>query len=263
MKKFRDQKKNSLSRPKKKKKSLRASIKTGSAQLSAYFRSYVHKDGGEYHSSIFRILKAMLNPQKVLYPGCHRHITPSLFFSTVDYIDCDPKVGKLYTDPKALAYVEENKEYKEETVINFDCKDFNANIGFAGSYDLLISLSAGFVSTPCERYLKEKGYLFVNDAHSDASTAYLNENFKLVGMYDRTKEKFDDDSAILAGCFHTKDGKKLTKAHVEKGAKDAKFKRSLGLLSESMFYLFQKNTGNVEDSTKKRKRKANARSSKP
>lgn len=212
-----------------------------SPQLSAYFRSYAKKEGSEdSHVRIFRALKGKTKARTVLYPGCHRHITPSFFFPNVHYVDSDSKVSNLYTDPKTLTFVKDHKEYPEDPDIKFSCKDFTSKIAKPKSVDLLISLSAGIISKPCGQYVKPGGYLFVNDSHSDARTVYLDSRFKLVSVYDESRDFFDDDPDALTKYFHTKDGKEITRKMILEGIKNPRAKRLLQLTAEKGFYLFQR-----------------------
>lgn len=36
------------------------------------------------------------SPFRVLYPGCHRHLTPLFFFPDITFVDVDSKIGGLY-----------------------------------------------------------------------------------------------------------------------------------------------------------------------
>lgn len=212
-----------------------------SKQFSAYFRSYVRGDAVEDdHVPLFRALQAELTIKKILYPGCHRHITPSLFFSDVHYVDADKRVAGLYSDPKALAYIKQHKTYPEPSNIKFSCKDFTTELGLESSVDLLISLSAGIVSRPCCHYLKLGGHLLVNDSHYDARTTFLNKQFKLVAVFNDVTKSFDQDAKVLAEHFHTRDGKPITVAMAEESLVKPRGKRSFKLKVESRFYLFKK-----------------------
>ncbi len=212
-----------------------------SKQISAYFKSYVRAGSQEDHYvCIFRALKHMLEIGTVLYPGCHRHITPSFFFPSVYYVDCDDKVAGLYSDEKALMLVDQYKEYATAPNINFSCKRYTDKLGRPNSFDLLISLSAGIVSEPCGKYIKPDGYLFVNDSHSDAKVAYLDHRFELIGVYDEITKAFVDDSHVLSEHFHTIGGEKITREMVNESIEKPRSRRSFKLKAESMFYLFQR-----------------------
>ena len=84
-----------------------------------------------------------------------------------------------------MEWIQENKDYPEETKIQFKLKNFERDIGEPSkSFDLLLSLSAGIVSKPCAKYLKTDGYFLVSDAHFDARMMFLDSRFHLVGIWD-------------------------------------------------------------------------------
>mmetsp|Transcript_7138 Transcript_7138/g.24781 ORF Transcript_7138/g.24781 Transcript_7138/m.24781 type:complete len:276 (+) Transcript_7138:195-1022(+) len=215
-----------------------------SSALSAYFRSYAKGAGAEdVHVPVFRALKRIQNLEQVLYPGCHRHITPSLFFPRVHYVDCDEKVGDIYRDAKALDFINDNKEYTQQTVVSFSRGDFFSSSPVVEEeyFDLVISLSAGNVSEPCGRYLKEGGYLLVNEAHGDAYRAYLDQRFELAAVYDEDSQQFDTSSDVVKECFHTRGGEELTKAMFDEIMLKPKSRRpnKLRFQRDAMFYLFR------------------------
>lgn len=235
-----------------KKAEKKISKKTGSSQLSAYMRSYLKNGAKEdYHAPIFCALQKEVQPEKVLYPGCHRHITASLFFPNVHYVDVDAKVGGLYRDKKALDFVADNKAYEGNFSITFSCKNYETDtLEELKSVDLLLSLSAGLVSRSCCKYVKPGGYLFVNDSHSDARVAYFDDHFELVGIYNELFEKFETAQGILAKHFHTVEGEKITEQMVNESIKTPRSKRTFKLAAESMFYLFKKKENLPEEDNK-------------
>ena len=182
----------------------------------------------------------MLSPQSVLYPGCHRHITPSLFFPRVHYVDSDGKVEDIYTDTKALDFVRDNREYAEEPEITFSRKNYSDTLAETSSVDLLISLSAGIVSDPCGQYLREGGHLLVNDSHSDAMHAYLDGRFRLVAVYDDATRSFDAETSTLGDCFRTRKGEEVTQDMLSESLTKARSRCSFKLKREFTFYLFEK-----------------------
>eukprot|EP00794_Sanderia_malayensis_P012130 gene12130-13383_t len=214
--------------------------KTGSSNLSAYFKSY--KGGlGDYHIPIFKELKRVTCPDFVLYPGCHRHITASIIFSNVLYVDNYSKIKPFFDDDKVLEFVNKNKDYEKESVIRFKCRNFESDFGEKEqSFDLLMSLSAGIVSQSCAKYLKPGGYFFANDGHYDARMAFTDPRFKFVAVYDDTTAKFDMSEDAKVGHFFTKKGDAMTKEMVQESIDVPKARRSFKLQKETLYYLFQK-----------------------
>ena len=50
------------------------------------------------------------------------------------------------------------------------------------SFDLLVSLYAGFVSEHCTKYLRVGGTLLVNPSHGDAAMASIDRRYDLTGV---------------------------------------------------------------------------------
>ena len=190
---------------------------------------------------------------RVLYPGCHRHITPSIYFPHVDYVDMDSKVSDVFRDPVVKEWIHSEQIPQQPppnewtfTSANFSTplpKNFQPQ-----SYDLLISLSAGVISLPCAKYVSENGYFLVNDSHGDASTAFAHRDalgWSLVAIWDKEKSQWDRDN--LEQFFKTKRGEFISveqaKEAVEIGSKSG---RSYRLAVEADFYLFQRRA-NAED----------------
>ena len=221
-------------------KAVQKEKRRGSAELTAYFRSY-NGGLGDFHMHIFRDLKRFTSAKKVLYPGCHRHITPSLFFQNVVYVDNYAKIKATYSDEKVLDFVKEYKEFPEDPVIKFKSKNFESDIGEkAKSFDLLMSLSAGIVSKPCAKYLKKGGYLFASDAHYDARMAFVDPQFAFIAVYDDEKQIFDTSDGIKSGHFISNKGVSMTAEMVQESIDKPKAKRSFKLQKEALFYLFKK-----------------------
>lgn len=72
------------------------SQKQSSKHLNLYTKSY--KGGGkkDVHLNVFQDARRLTGAIRVLYPGCHRHLTANLVFPDVTFIDCDNKVAPLY-----------------------------------------------------------------------------------------------------------------------------------------------------------------------
>ena len=213
--------------------------KLSNVELNAYFKTY--KNGfSDHHWQLFREAGKIVKVEKVLYPGCHRHITASLVFKNVVYVDNYKKIAGCFADPKVLEWVNDNKDYSEEPKIVFKCKNFESSINEKNEdFDLVISSSAGIVTTSCKKYLKKQGYFLVSDAHYDARMLSLDPNFQLTHVWNSGNEVFESGE-VLKGHFKTKEGKKITKSQVQESIEKPKAKRSFKLQKEALFYLFRK-----------------------
>ena len=219
-----------------------------SGELSAYFKSY--KNGlDDWHLPLFRAVHEYMichqkGTAKVLYPGCYRHITPSLVFNNIVYIDFDSKISKFFDDEAVKDWVREQKGYDRDASIKFECLNFSSleTIFEVESFDLLISACAGFVTPSTSSLLKNGGYCLVSDAHFDARMLSLDKNFTLVSVWDKKDEKFVFDADVLSQHFITENEKPLTRAMVDESVAKPKTRRSFKLKKEAMFYLFTKNS---------------------
>ena len=255
------------------------------APLRNYQRSYC-KDGqiDTQHLSMFSALKKDFfgggdlssannnnnnnnsNSPKVLYPGCHRHITPSLVFPDITYVDSDKKVGDIFdieNNSYIREWIEENSEYKNtDTVarIRFihtsyaNMKKVRRHKIVLDSFDLLISLSAGIVTHDGLDFLQTGGYYLVNAAHADAMVAYLQPSLRLRAYWDEEEGKFSQDQNALKDLFmarvkgskkrarNTDDGyMPISEDQVNEAVRvGVKSKRSFVLKREPMTYVFEK-----------------------
>jgi len=217
-----------------------------SSALTAYKKSYQKRGARDAHEVVFQSLTQIDPdiPSKVLYPGCHRHITASLVFPHVDYVDCDSKVFDVYQDSAVREWILSDTQKSPEWT--FTCSSFDSPLPTKTfsleSFDLLISLSAGLIAKPCARYLKEGGLLLVNDSHGDASAAYVLQDeaqYQLTATWDAKTSTWS--TTDLEDYFVTKRGEVLSDSQAEEMATiGIKSKRSFRLRQEAPFYLFRK-----------------------
>lgn len=209
-----------------------------SASLTWFLK--VYKGLNDWHLPIFEAVEAFIRPNKVLYPGSDKHLTASLLFRNVVYVDFNQKLQPVFKDPNVIDWIKENKKYTDEPQIKFLCKNFDFVFEKLNSFDLLISACAGIVSTSCSKYLKPGGHFLVSDAHFDARTIFLRPDFHLVAVYDTISNRLDDSPDSLKGHFITTAGSPITSNQVSESINKPKNKRSFKLQKEAMFYLFKK-----------------------
>lgn len=226
----------------------RKPISISQKELKLYLKAY--KGGGtkDHHWKVFKECQTWTSAQSVLYPGCHRHLTAALVFPVVTFVDNYKQVGSLYSDPAAVAFVEDNKTYDEDARLDFFPYDVNQSMpSLKGrSYDLLISLSAGLMAEPCAQYVKSGGYLLVNDSHCDARSMFLQpQSWKLAAYWDEDKSSFT--SEMIHRCFQVylprskTDFAPISIDQVEESLKVGSIsKRSFKMVFEPLFYLFQR-----------------------
>ena len=177
-----------------------------SKQFLLYKQYHIDK---EYTSiGLFRELNNTYNIEKAFYPGSHVHITSSLIFPYVVYADSFRNTYKFFEDPYTLKYIDENKEYEEESFVKYYQQDYNEPFKeLKQEFDLVISQYAGFVGQAVKKYLKKDGFLLCNNSHGDASMSFIDPDYELVAVYRRkTDEKFSISTKDLYKYFVPKKG---------------------------------------------------------
>jgi len=197
----------------------------------------------KYHSGkdderlgLFVALEQKYNVTRVLYPGSFVHITPSLVFPDVVYVDSDKRAEKFFTDEAIHDFVVHNKLYREEPLFRFHKADYRNDFGErSGGFDLLISQYSGFVSQDCKKYLQDGGILVVNNSHGDASMASVDPDYEFVAVYKRRSDKaFSISVKELESYFIPKKDVDITKSYIEN------LGRGLGYTRNASGYIFRK-----------------------
>jgi hypothetical protein len=158
--------------------------------LDLYRRHYVEIQFER--AGLFALVQQSYGGNQALYPGCFVHITPSLFFPHVVYIDRHPEAQSFFADLESISrFVERNKHYKRSAYLRFIAQDFTDSLPLPdGSFDLLISIFTGEVARTCNRYLKPGGLLLTNDrlkgVHDEAAFA----DFKLISVIRFKRGKY-------------------------------------------------------------------------
>ncbi|MDP8268392.1 MAG: hypothetical protein P9L97_06655 [Candidatus Tenebribacter davisii] len=176
--------------------------------MKLYEKYFIKKN--DDRKELFRIIKSEFNPSTGLYPGSFVHITPSFFIPKMTYVDTDKRCHNFFSDDELIQFINKKKEYKSKTVIKYLNNDFTHNISTqTDSFELLISLYAGFISKHCKKFLKLNGILVTNNSHGDASIAFTDKDFKLIGVFKRRGEKFKLIANDLEKYFIKKDGSEI------------------------------------------------------
>ena len=156
----------------------------GAMRLRGQYDEYVAKRGDEL--GLFREVAEFATIERVLYPGSYIHVTPSLIFDDVVYVDTDPKAKRFFRELDDVhALVMQLRGNQQPVEIGFRGIDYADVPEPAASFDLLISLYAGFVSEACGWLLRPGGLLLANNSHGDASMAALDPSFELVAAVTR------------------------------------------------------------------------------
>lgn len=155
---------------------------------------------------VFELLRAKYDIKKALYLGSHIHITPSIVFPEVVYVDSYKKFKDMVDSDEARKFIEQNKKYDQAPSIRFIQQNYDKTLDIENDFDLLISQYAGFVSRVGKKYLKKGGILLANNSHGDASMANLDHEFDLIAVANHTKDKWRINNTNVDEYFIRKDG---------------------------------------------------------
>lgn len=132
-------------------------------------------------AGLFQAIAETYRSRDVLYPGCSVHITPSLYFSHVVYVDQSEAASQFFVDDSpVLDFVNRNKHYKGSTYLRFIRQDYSQPLPLReASFDLLLALFAGGIAKSCHQYLKPGGFLLSNNHQGDAVDALQQADLQL------------------------------------------------------------------------------------
>lgn len=133
---------------------------------------------------MFTAVAAAVNARSVLYPGSFVDIAPSFVFQSVTYVDTDRRCPGFFADRQGVKeIIGSHPGAPADPQLRFIHGDYTGELDLAeGSFDLLVSLYAGFVSEHCTRYLRVGGMLLVNPSHGDAAMASIDSRYRLAGV---------------------------------------------------------------------------------
>jgi len=195
-----------------------------------------HTDREDERLDLFTILTEKFKVKNALYPGSFVHITPSFAIPKVVYVDNFKKTKAFFNNLLVYEFILRNKLYKEEPEISFHFKDYQKDIEEPlESFDLLISQYAGFISLYCKKYLKVGGLLLANNSHGDASMAFLDKEYRFVGVFNKRKvNKYTFSDNNLDTYFIPKKPREITKEYL------LKIQKGIGYTKTPTGYLFSK-----------------------
>lgn len=191
----------------------------------AVYKDYF-EDTSHERLGLFILIAERFGCRSALYPGSFAHVTPAFVFPLTCFVDRDRDAARFFALPGLRELVERRKVYSEEPRIRFHECDYEEGLAEAeASYDLLISLHAGFVSQHCKRYVKVGGILLVNNSHGDASMARLDPDYALAGAVSRRGERFRLAETDLESYFVPKRERSITREYLEKTRRGVAFTR--------------------------------------
>ena len=107
-----------------------------------------------------------------------------MVYPSVTYVDVDTRAAAFFSDEEGVTEIlHEHAHSPREPHVEFLHADYATDLGLEdASFDLLISLYAGFVSEACTDALRIGGTLLVNPSHGDAAMASIDPRYRLSGV---------------------------------------------------------------------------------
>lgn len=135
---------------------------------------------GDRHR-LFAAVSEVIEATTVLYPGSFVDLAPSFVWPSVTYIDVDRRAHRFFADEDGIReLLSEHGADPTTHPVRFMAADYREDVDLPeASFDLLISLYAGFVSESCTRYLRCGGALLVNPSHGDAAMVSIDHRYRL------------------------------------------------------------------------------------
>ena len=150
--------------------------------LPTYLRDYREMRHSHDHDllGVFRAVRRLIGTPRAVYPGSYVHLTPSLVFPRVCYVDSVKGFGAAIQSYDLIAWLEAHKEYTEPTEVS--AIDTAYDRIPPALFGLMISLNAGAISQECKRLLIPGAHLLANDGHYDAARARVDGDHTLVAV---------------------------------------------------------------------------------
>jgi len=192
--------------------------------------------GEKLRRGLFDAIASWRPPARVLYPGGFIHVAASFVFPSVTYVDNDRNAKRFFArmdDVQRL--VSRHKDYEGSPHIVFHGSSYESPLAEEDeSFDLLISLYAGFISKPCKRYLRRGGVLAVNNSHADAGLASIDPEYEFIGVVRGRGDSLRVDETELDTYFRPKKAQVVTEALLRERGRGIAYTRTAPV------YLFQR-----------------------
>ena len=204
-----------------------------SEAVKLYTEQYIAT--GFERRELFELLDSSFSIDTCLYPGCFIHCTPSFFFRECAYVDTDKRAVRFFKSSAVRAFIEANSVRDVPMVLRFHHADYDTRIPEPdASFDLILSLYAGFISPPCTRYLKPGGVLVANNSHGDASMATLDSRLRLVGVVHARNNRHSLETDSLDRYMIPKRQLDITANYLRK------MQRGIAYTKSAKYYIFER-----------------------
>lgn len=132
---------------------------------------------------LFTAVKAAIGGSSVLYPGSYVDVAVSFVYPSVTYVDVDRRAARFFADEPGVTEVINSEGGDAAAAVRFIHSDYTLDLGLEPeSFDVLVSLYAGFVSEACTDYLRVGGTLLAGPSHGDVAMASIDPRYQLCGV---------------------------------------------------------------------------------
>ncbi len=141
---------------------------------------------------LFAAVAGAVEARSVLYPGSFVDVAASFVFPEVVYVDMDRRAEQFFADTAGVEEIIAANQIDDiDRSVRFVASDYQEDLGLEpASFDLLISLYAGFISEHCTEYLRIGGSLLVNPSHGDAAMASIDPRYRLQAVVISARQDY-------------------------------------------------------------------------
>ncbi len=189
----------------------------------------------------FRAVASEVSARSVLYPGSYVDVSASFVFPSVTYVDVDRRAAAFFGDAQGVREIiashtaSSGHERGSEPEFAFLHQDYTGDLGLTnGSFDLLVSLYAGFVSEACTEKLRIGGTLLVNSSHGDAAMASIDPRYRLSAAVVARAGDYRVVTSNLQAYLVGKKPQPVTKQHLHSTG------RGIAYTTSAFAYMFER-----------------------
>lgn len=182
---------------------------------------------GDRHRLFASVAKA-IQASHVLYPGSYVDLAAAFVWPHVTFIDEDRRANSFFTDTEGIReLLREQGIASENRSIRFIHGDYCEPLGLEeDSFDLLLSLYAGFISEHCTQYLRIGGHLLVTPSHGDAAMASIDPRYRLSSVVAAGNGGYQVISDGLSSYLVPKRDVVITKEFLHQSGRGVAYSRS-------------------------------------
>ena len=207
--------------------------------LPTYLRDYYEAHHCHNLLGVFRAIRDLIGVQRVVYPGSYVHLTPSLVFPRVCYLDSVKGFGAAMQSDNLGHWLDAHKEYAEPAEITAIETAYNRIPStLIAVFGLMISLNAGAISQECKPLLFPGAYLLANDGHYDAARAHADADYTLVAALS-ANGAYETGEEALRGYFVSKQGQPLTREMLAENTQRSPSKARYKMARTASAFLFR------------------------